>query len=161
MADDTSKGTLGAALEREHREIDEGIEEFTSGLEAGERKTEPLVRATAALRRHIYLEEEFLFPPLRAAGLMAPLFVMVREHGEMWRTLDALDAELAEQEEHGQVLDTCHRLVAELEAHNSKEEAIIYPQADALHRGLLVTATECTTDEDIVRFAEALAEVLA
>jgi len=37
----------------------------------------------------------------------------------------------------------------------------LYPQADALHRGLLVTATECTTDEDIARFVEALAEVLA
>ena len=37
----------------------------------------------------------------------------------------------------------------------------LYPQADGLHRGLLVTATECTTDEDITAFADALTEVLA
>ena len=47
------------------------------------------------LRRHIYLEEEFLFPPLRAAGMMAPLFVMVRQHGELWDAMRALDALLA------------------------------------------------------------------
>jgi glycine dehydrogenase subunit 1 len=37
----------------------------------------------------------------------------------------------------------------------------LYPEAEALHRGLLVTATECTTEEDIAAFAEALTEVLA
>lgn len=131
MADQTS-ASLGAALEREHREIDEGIEEFRSGLAAGVRKTEPLTRAAGALRRHIYLEEEFLFPPLRAAGLMAPLFVMVREHGEMWRTLDTLQAKLADGSASAPVLDTCGQLVAGLESHNSKEEAIIYPQADVV-----------------------------
>ncbi|MDB5726618.1 MAG: glycine dehydrogenase (decarboxylating) alpha subunit [Novosphingobium sp.] len=37
----------------------------------------------------------------------------------------------------------------------------LYPEAAALQRGLLVTATECTTDEDIAAFADALTEVLA
>jgi glycine dehydrogenase subunit 1 len=37
----------------------------------------------------------------------------------------------------------------------------LYPEAAALHRGLLVTATECTTDEDIAAFADALTEILA
>jgi glycine dehydrogenase subunit 1 len=37
----------------------------------------------------------------------------------------------------------------------------LYPQAAGLGRGLLVTATECTTDDDIAAFASALAEVLA
>jgi glycine dehydrogenase subunit 1 len=36
----------------------------------------------------------------------------------------------------------------------------LYPRVDALHRGLLVTATETTTDEDIEAFAAALSEVL-
>ena len=83
--------TLAAALEHEHREIDEGIEAFTSGQADAETQTAPLTRAMDALRRHIYLEEEFLFPPLRSAGLMAPVFVMLREHGEMWKTLDLLE----------------------------------------------------------------------
>jgi glycine dehydrogenase subunit 1 len=37
----------------------------------------------------------------------------------------------------------------------------LYPEAAALHRGLLVAATECTTDEDIAAFADALTEILA
>ena len=37
----------------------------------------------------------------------------------------------------------------------------LYPQAESLHGGLLVTATECTTDADIAAFAQALTEVLA
>src|SRR3546814_387339 len=84
--------TLGAALEREHREIDGGIEEFTANPAPGREQAEPLVRAMAGLRRHIYLEEEFLFPPLREAGMMMPIFVMLREHGELWNTMDAVDA---------------------------------------------------------------------
>jgi glycine dehydrogenase subunit 1 len=37
----------------------------------------------------------------------------------------------------------------------------LYPKAEALHRGLLVTATECTTTAEIEAFAMALGEVLA
>ena len=37
----------------------------------------------------------------------------------------------------------------------------LYPTQSALHSGLLVTATECTTDEDIAALVAALKEVLA
>lgn len=37
----------------------------------------------------------------------------------------------------------------------------LYPEAEGLHRGLLVTATECTTEADIAAFVAALTEVLA
>ena len=86
--------TLTAALEREHQEIDAGLEAFADGLESGELRGADLDRAADALRRHIYLEEEFLFPPLRAAGMVPPVLVMLREHGEIWRTLDALELEV-------------------------------------------------------------------
>jgi glycine dehydrogenase subunit 1 len=36
----------------------------------------------------------------------------------------------------------------------------LYPEAKALHAGLLVTATECTTDDDIETLATTLADVL-
>lgn len=122
--------TLSVALEREHREIDEGIEAFTAESEAGATGTEPLVRAMAALRRHIYLEEEFLFPPLRSGGLMAPLFVMCREHGQLWQTMEKLEAQLSEDATGPATVALCRELLAQLDAHNSKEEPIIYPQAD-------------------------------
>lgn len=123
--------TLAAALEREHREIDGGIAAFLADQAAQTRRTEPLTRALGALRRHIFLEEEFLFPPLRAAGMVAPMFVMEREHGELWATMDTLDAELGGGAGGTWVSDVCGRLLEQLARHNSKEEPIIYPQADA------------------------------
>jgi regulator of cell morphogenesis and NO signaling len=83
-----------------------------------------------ALRRHIYLEEEFLFPPLRAAGLVMPVFVMVREHGQMWKVLDALDGELGDGAVGASVADLLRDLQEQLAAHNPKEEQILYPQTE-------------------------------
>src|SRR5690606_3487955 len=85
--------------------------------------------AIRALRRHIYLEEEFLFPPLRDAGLLAPVLVMLREHAQIWASMDAIEHELREG---GDGLDTCHRLIIQLQHHNLKEERILYPQADVV-----------------------------
>ncbi|WP_055482745.1 hemerythrin domain-containing protein [Sphaerimonospora mesophila] len=125
-------GTLSSALEREHREIDEGIETFVAGLAEGREDTTPLKRAIEGLRRHIYLEEEFLFPPLREAGMMAPIFVMLREHGEIWQAMDRLDAEIGKGVAADPVRGLCAELLDRLEQHNSKEEPIIYPQADSV-----------------------------
>lgn len=122
--------SLGAAMEREHHEIDDGIGEFIAGVAAGTPPRASLTRAMEALRRHIYLEEQFLFPPLRAAGMMAPIFVMLREHGEMWETLSALDAALTNGGTEDQLLQSCHALTGQLTDHNAKEEPILYPQID-------------------------------
>lgn len=122
--------TLAQALEREHHEIDAGIEEFLANRSKGGDQSEPLKRAQDALRRHIYLEEEFVFPPLHDAGLMMPIYVMLREHREIWETMDALDAQLACRPAQRVSDELCRDLLTQLERHNSKEEAIIYPQAD-------------------------------
>lgn len=97
-----SPGPLSVALEREHREIDGGLGAFTRGATTGTPDDASLLRALAALRRHIYLEEAFLFPPLRDVG--------------------AAPADL---------VSTCTGLLDLLDRHNSTEEPIIYPQADA------------------------------
>lgn len=121
-------GALGAALEREHHEIDHGVEAFDAG---GAEAVPALQAAIAALRRHIYLEEEFLFPPMEAE-LAIPMSVMLREHGELWRTLDALEAQLAEAGgEQQEAAITCRMLLAQLAQHNMKEEPIFYTRADA------------------------------
>jgi hemerythrin-like domain-containing protein len=122
--------SLAAALEKEHREFDEEIEAFIAKLAAGSVDATTLRHAAAGLRRHIYIEEAFLFPPLREAGMVAPVFVMLREHGQMWRTLDALEAELAIDPEEAVLQKLCKELVVQLEHHNPKEEQILYPQAD-------------------------------
>lgn len=123
--------TLAGALEREHREIDGGIEAFSAALAQGRYDAEPLLRATAGLRRHIYLEEEFLFPPLKTAGLMIQVFAMLRQHGELWRAMDALDAQLGDDVGSELLLASCRELLAQLNTHNKIEEPVIYPQVDA------------------------------
>jgi DUF438 domain-containing protein len=127
-----TRGELASALEREHREIDRGIEAFLAADSEGGNRLEALRRAIEALRRHIFLEEEFLFPPLREAGMVAPVFVMLREHGEIWDTLDAVDAQLRADTADGVVDEACRTLLAQLEKHNAKEEPILYTQADAV-----------------------------
>lgn len=123
------EGTLGAALEREHREIDEAIDGFGAEPAEGGGRVESLTGAMAALRRHIYLEEEFLFPPLRSE-LAVPTIVMLREHGELWRTLDELEARLTEGASDDSVRALCRELLARLASHNGKEEPIFYTRAD-------------------------------
>lgn len=122
-------GTLADALEREHRDIDGGIEEYSAGLSHNETDPTPLLRAMRGLRRHIYLEEQILFPPLKSTMAM-PIFVMVREHGELWDAMDQLDAMLASEANPRTMHDACRELLAKLDAHNSKEEPIIYSKAD-------------------------------
>ncbi|MGV0634702.1 hemerythrin domain-containing protein [Mycolicibacillus trivialis] len=121
-----TESSLSAILEREHHEIDAGIEAFVADADPA-----ALTTALDALRRHIYLEEVLLFPPLRVGGLMMPIMVMIREHGEMWQLMDALSARLAEGADPATLAPTCRELLALLERHNSKEEPVIYPHADA------------------------------
>lgn len=122
-----STNALSEALIREHDEIDAGVEAF-----AGQGDVQALRGAIVALRRHIYLEEEFVFPPLKEAGMMMSIFVMLREHGEIWDAMDTIEQSLDNGTGSDSIRDTCLGLLAVLSNHNAKEEPIIYPQADAL-----------------------------
>ncbi|MEZ5113646.1 MAG: hemerythrin domain-containing protein [Nocardioidaceae bacterium] len=122
--------TLIEALEAEHHVIDEGIERFAAAVAAGTTNQDVLAETFALLRRHIYAEEEFLFPPLRDAGLVMPILVMLREHGEMWHLMEDLEALVTSGAQAAEVTAACKTLLALLEQHNLKEEPIIYPQAD-------------------------------
>jgi regulator of cell morphogenesis and NO signaling len=121
--------SVAAALEREHQEIDIAIEKFAAGPAARDRDRRPLRTAIQALRRHIYIEEEFLFPALRDSGLVAPIFVMLREHAQLWTTLQTLEREFDTGDSSAGLL-LCHQLAVQLQHHNLKEEKIIYPQAE-------------------------------
>ncbi|HLS02907.1 MAG TPA: hemerythrin domain-containing protein [Beutenbergiaceae bacterium] len=132
--------SLAEALTKEHHDIDSGIEQFSQGLDQGESLATlaaPLRQAMTALRRHIYLEEEFAFPPIREGGLTMPIMVMEREHGVLWRQMDALehaldsfnDAEASPQDRTA-LIQACQNMLGVLESHNSKEEPIIYLHLD-------------------------------
>ena len=120
---------LAVTLEREHHQIDEAIAAYIASPAHG-RNPEPLVRAVNALRRHIFSEEELIFPKLRHAGTIAAMSVMLREHAQIWASLDTIDRELQTGVDDRLVAKHCHDLAVRLQHHNLKEERTIYAQAD-------------------------------
>lgn len=118
--------TIAAALEREHRDIDGCLEAF---LDDPAGAADVLRTGLAALRRHIYLEEVYLFPPVRAAGLEMPVQVMLTEHGQIWRLMDKAAAAL-ERDDPQAAVGVVGEMLGLLDRHNSKEEPVIYPHAD-------------------------------
>ena len=127
--------TLAEALEQEHKDIDAGISAFTGGLADGAPPVDTMRKALAAHRRHIYLEETILFPPLRAGGMCAAILVMLREHGQMWNLMDELEPLVAAGGTDPAVPGLCEKFVALIAAHNLKEEATIYAKADETLNG--------------------------
>ncbi|MEO6795046.1 MAG: hemerythrin domain-containing protein [Mycobacterium sp.] len=125
-----SDETLSAALEREHQEVDAGIGAFLAKLAGGTVDADELGVTLSALRRHIYLEEQILFPPISKGAQMMSVFGMVRGHGEIWRTMDTLDDLAAGDGDHDKLREACQGLLALLADHNKVEEPVIYPAAD-------------------------------
>lgn len=124
--------SLIEALELEHGEIDRDIDRYLTTSNEGGRDDASLLRAITALRRHIYIEEEFLFPALPDPALAAPTFVMLREHGQMWQLLDSLEHEIRRSDGDGaEATQLCRQLIVQLQHHNRKEERIIYAAAAA------------------------------
>lgn len=123
--------SLAAALEREHREIDQGISRLGDGsaLTAGD--VTAALRAAKALRRHIYLEETILFPALYDDRLVGPLLTMLREHARIWAMLDALEQDLNVADAKAVTPGLVRRLTVQLQHHNATEERSLYPAADA------------------------------
>lgn len=115
----------------EHHSIDDRLAEFVAGLDEGSVRAESFRASARELRHHIYVEEAHLFPPLRAVGMIPPVLVMLREHGELWDVLEAVDRLLADdQPDIPSLRRECDRLTGLLEEHNMKEEQILYPAAD-------------------------------
>ena len=110
----------------QHQHIDQGVE----GIVDGTADPQALAAALKLLREHLYVEEEALFPPLAKTGLAMPVFVMKREHGQMWPLLLSLEAACAA----GAAADTLRKdagtLLRQLKMHNPKEEQIVYTAAD-------------------------------
>lgn len=142
------KDDFSADLEHEHRLIDAWLDAclIADQHPLADRRAD-VARALQVLRRHIYFEEAYLFPPLRALGLAGPLAVMVREHAAMWATITELEATLDDSS--GVSTELCQSLRDQLSKHNGKEEAIVYtqarqllPDADQAELSTLVTTVE-------------------
>lgn len=134
--------TLAQELTREHQDIDAAIAAFGQAAD-GQSETEAmraamraaLRTALATLRRHIWLEETMLFPPMRAGSAFAAIFAMLREHGQMWPILDRIERALEGGGAGPEITAALAELAQVLAAHNDKEERTIYSLADAAHAG--------------------------
>ncbi|MBS9535260.1 hemerythrin domain-containing protein [Mycobacterium sp. M1] len=121
---------LAVALEREHIAVDAGPAAFLRGLDGGVSDGVALEATLEALQRHIYLEERILFPLIRHGGMVMPLTVMMSEHGEIWRTMDALTESVLNGSDTERIRSLGEQLLRQLHEHNGKEESVVYPAAD-------------------------------
>lgn len=129
-AEGAAQTTISAALEHEHVQIDAGIGAFLTTLESGSVDADALRETLAALRRHIYMEEQLLFPSISKGAHMMAVFGMIRGHGEIWRAMNALDDLTVAGADHDTLRGVGAQLLALLADHNKVEEPVIYPAAD-------------------------------
>ncbi len=85
----------------------------------------------AAVRRHLAMEEEVLFPAFDAVSGMrgcGPTAVMCAEHRQMRALLDHMRV-AADEGDRDEVLDQGDTLLMVTQQHNLKEEQMLYPMA--------------------------------
>lgn len=123
-------GPITELLEWEHEWIDARFRRFQEALAKGRIEAAPLEEAVEALHRHMYVEEDILFPAVEAHGLTGPTAVMAEEHGEICRLLGEIQGQVQAGAEPQEVLGTFRALHQVLGEHNVKEEQVLYPTSD-------------------------------
>lgn len=133
-------------LEAEHQRIDRHLEAFRQTLTGDTLDAAEMREAITLLRRHIYAEEELVFPPLRSGSLAMAVFVMLRDHGALWERMDTIAAKLDQGAREGLEAEL-DELVALLAKHNGKEEIVVYADLD--------TALSADAQQELGSFLEA------
>ncbi len=115
----------------DHRACDELWVAVETAANAGDA---PAARAAFvtfdnAMRRHLTMEEEVLFPAFEeATGMTAgPTQVMRMEHEQMRGLLSQMAA--AAESDLGKLVDLGDTLMMVIQQHNAKEEGMLYPMA--------------------------------
>lgn len=138
---------LSVVMKDDHQAVDDGLEAFLTGLDGGVVDGDGLQETLDILRRHAYMEEQMIFPPLRQGNLMASVLGMLRGHGEIWRTMDSLTELVTDGAETDRLRETGKLLLDQLARHNKIEEAVIYSVID--------TDLESATDTALADFRSA------
>lgn len=122
--------TLTARFEDDHRACDrlwaevEGAKDDVAVRRAWE-------RFDAAMREHLRIEEEVLFPALDLCLPPGPTHVMRREHEQMRALLTRMAAHVAAARRDAW-LDDGDTLLLLVQQHNAKEEGMLYPTAERM-----------------------------
>ncbi len=137
----TGPETITGVLQGEHNFVEGLFERFRAVLASGRVDGAPFEEALKILHRHIYVEEEILFPAVEAQGLGGPVAVMLQEHGEIWRLLNLIQELIVGGAPPAEVENSLTAVRGVLGEHNVKEEQILYPSADQLLAGPGLAAT--------------------
>ncbi|MCY0860544.1 MAG: hemerythrin domain-containing protein [Sulfolobaceae archaeon] len=119
---------ISEILRKDHLEEDELIAELLSSWDE-----EKFSRFFDNLKKHIYLEEEFLFPLIHGNELI--IADLMRQHAIMWRLLEMIEKDREQK---------LHQVYSTLLVHNAIEESDIYPQLEELD--LVIKVKEMPSD---------------
>jgi iron-sulfur cluster repair protein YtfE (RIC family) len=123
-------------LEVDHKHLDATLLESEQAAHGGSfaEARKRFDAFASGLVRHIDAEEDTLFPELEELepGARGPTSVMRAEHEELRALLAHIAADLAAATPGWQA--SVHRLKETLLTHNTKEERMLYPMADAAAR---------------------------
>jgi hemerythrin-like domain-containing protein len=122
---------LGPYFVNDHRSCDAHWVLLEESLESGA-ATEPHWQAfDAAMRRHMAMEEDVLFPAFeQATGMLGGPTVVMRAEHERMRAMLTQMATLARAGEWEALADQGDTLMMLIGQHNAKEEAMLYPMAE-------------------------------
>lgn len=119
-------------LTDQHRSMELGI----AGLVDGSGSRQELADAVYLLRRHIYVEEAFLFPIIEQdEGRAMALAQMRYEHGDMWPHIESAIDLLAANADLDDLLPASEAMLRLLRIHDRKEEDAIYSVAERYQEG--------------------------
>lgn len=130
---------ITAVLTADHRNADQLFAAATQATEQGEwpasrRQFDAFLRA---LKHHMKIEEEVLFPAFeQASGMRAgPTWVMRQEHQQMLAMLDEIASAIAAHNAED-FRASSQSFVGLMTAHSTKEERVLYPLCDEVLPGL-------------------------
>jgi iron-sulfur cluster repair protein YtfE (RIC family) len=124
---------LAEFFTQDHRQCDDRWVEVEGAADKGdtERVKQLWSAFEAAMRGHLRMEEEVLFPAFEQATGMTnggPTFVMRSEHEQMRGLLDQMGA-AADAGDSQELVDLGDTLLMLIQQHNQKEEHMLYPMA--------------------------------
>lgn len=130
--------TIVDFLGSDHRACDDlfASAENAAALKNWEAARDLFGRFDAAIKHHLAMEEEVLFPAFeaRTGNAMGPTRVMRMEHEQMRTLLDDMARALTDADQNS-YLGLSETLNMLMQQHNLKEENMLYPMSDQVLSG--------------------------
>ncbi|MFG1520141.1 MAG: hemerythrin domain-containing protein [Thermoplasmataceae archaeon] len=115
----------------QHHKIDRLLAEFIKSMNDNKPGTAELAELRKMLRMHIYVEENALFRKVEDTGDRQGINGLEVEHAGIFRLLDRIELYIA-RNDFVRAIDRAEGLVRVLQAHNEKEEQMVYLALDSI-----------------------------